>query len=141
VGDKAMTNLRDVAEKITNQANAIASEKFLGPKFLEWLESILREVAQEAILDDRMKRTADGIYALSRSAARAEALDECRKIADQHCLFGDDCDPKVTHCRACQISVRIRALRFLFVPWPSRWNAWVRYSTAWIELKLKEGRG
>jgi hypothetical protein len=85
-----MTNLRDVAE---NPQKGHCRHDPYG-RCIECIESILREVAQEAILDDRMKRTADGIYALSRSAARAEMREEIAKFIEQTPgnTYTTDCD-------------------------------------------------
>lgn len=50
-------------------------------------------------------------YRLGYELGREDENDESRKAADRYCVFGDKCDPKVTHCRPCMVSIEIRSRR------------------------------
>ena len=79
-----MTDLSKVAERMFSIAYAVYMERGNEMKATLEIESILREVVEEAILDDRMKRTADDLYKLSRQVGKAEAYRDAAQIADEH---------------------------------------------------------
>ncbi len=73
-----MTNPKALAEKIQEHFKKEYDFELM-PSQLEYIESLLAEAVEEAILDDRMKRTADDIYKLSRESA----YDRAAKVAEK----------------------------------------------------------
>lgn len=84
------------------------------------IESLLTEALAEAVLNDRMKRTADDLYKLSRISGYEEGLkaankvascDECTQKAYEECakICDDSCCPFPCDCARYAEKIRQRA--------------------------------